>query len=142
MSQITPAALRGHCLCGDIRWETDGSQNWAGYCHCASCRRNCAAPVTAYFGVPDGHWRWTGAAPAVYVSSSGVRRLFCGRCGTPMAYDADHHPDEIHFYAATMEDPVTYRPEAHFHADEALPWMVIADDLPRPAPKAAAEDGA
>ena len=129
-----PVLVRGHCLCGDVRWETDGAQNWAGYCHCESCRRNCAAPVTAFFGVPNGHWRWIGALPAVYPSSPGVERLFCPRCGTPVAYRTEELPDETHFYAAGLDDPRAYRPEIHYHADEALPWLTIADALPRRAP--------
>ncbi|WP_232829462.1 GFA family protein [Tropicimonas sp. IMCC34043] len=125
------ATVSGHCLCGAVAYETDGAQNWAGYCHCASCRRNCAAPVAAFFGVPNGHWRWTGVDPAIYRSSPGAARLFCDRCGTPMAYATDAAPDEIHFYAATMADPASYRPEVHYHVDEALPWLAIADELPR-----------
>ena len=56
----------GHCLCGAVAYEFDGPENWTGYCHCESCRRNCSAPVTAFFAIPDGSWRWTGAAPAIY----------------------------------------------------------------------------
>lgn len=121
----------GRCLCGDVRFEYSGPENWRGYCHCESCRRNCSAPVTAYFGVPNGAWRFTGAEPAVYESNPGVRRLFCGRCGTPMAYDADKFPDEIHFYAASLEEPSTYTPDFHVFFGEHLPWFDSDDTLPR-----------
>lgn len=120
---------RGHCLCGAVRWETDGSQKWAGYCHCASCRRNSAAPVTAFFGVADGAWAWSGAEPAVYQSSDHATRLFCDKCGTPVAYRSTRYPHEIHFYAAGLEDPQTYRPDSHFQYGERLRWLHIADDL-------------
>ncbi len=121
----------GRCLCGAVRFEFDGEPRWSAYCHCESCRRTCSAPVTAFFGVDRGAFRWTGATPAVYASSPGVRRLFCGRCGAPMAYDADRDARNIHLYAATLDDPGAYRPTVHVFAAERLPWFDVADDLPR-----------
>ncbi|PRY26198.1 hypothetical protein CLV78_101293 [Aliiruegeria haliotis] len=131
---VKPATARprcGHCLCGRVRWQTDGTQAWAGYCHCESCRRACAAPVTAYLGVPDGHWRWTGATPATFESTPGVRRHFCATCGTPMAYEAEAFPGEIHFHAAALDAPADFTPDFHVNHAEHLPWLTIADDLPR-----------
>jgi hypothetical protein len=122
---------KGHCLCGAVRWETGGSQKWAGCCHCESCRRNCAAPVTAFFGVADGRWKWTGDLPATYQASDHATRRFCARCGTPMGYRSTRFPDEVHFYAAGMDDPSQFRPTSHFHHDEALAWLHISDDLRR-----------
>ena len=106
---------KGHCLCGAVRWQTDGSQKWAAFCHCESCRRNCAAPVAAFFGVADGHYDWAGDAPAIYHHSPDTTRFFCKNCGTPMAYRADRFPNEIHFYAASMEQPQNFVPTFHVH---------------------------
>ena len=71
--------VSGRCLCGAVTYSFEGAPRWQAYCHCESCRRTCSAPVTAFFGVDRGAFRWTGAQPAVYASSPGVRRLFCGR---------------------------------------------------------------
>lgn len=121
----------GRCLCGAVSYEYSGERRWSAYCHCESCRRNCSAPVAAFFGVDRGDFRWTGAAPAVFESSPGVRRLFCARCGTPMAYDADQDARNIHLYAASLDDPADYHPALHVFAAERLPWFDIADALPR-----------
>jgi hypothetical protein len=125
------ATTRGRCLCGEVTYEFDGAENWRAYCHCESCRRNTSSPVTAFFGVPRSAFRFTGGAPAAYASSPGVRRLFCGRCGSPMAYESDRWPDEIHLYAASLDDPEAYRPQAHVHVAERLSWFDVRDDLPR-----------
>ncbi len=121
----------GRCLCGAVTYAYDGAVNWSAYCHCESCRRNTASPVTAFFGVPRDAFRFTGKAPAIYRSSPGVRRLFCADCGTPMAYEADRFPDEIHLYAASLDEPLNYAPQAHVHWAERLPWFDVRDDLPR-----------
>lgn len=121
----------GRCLCGAVRFEFEGEPRWSAYCHCDSCRRNCSAPVAAFFGVDRGAFRWTGAAPAAYESSPGVRRLFCGRCGSPMAYDADRDRRNIHLYTASLDDPGACPPTAHVFTAERLAWFDVADNLPR-----------
>jgi len=35
----------------------------------------------------------------------------------------------MHFYAATLDDPARYRPTAHDHGAERLPWVVLCDGL-------------
>jgi hypothetical protein len=125
------ASVTGRCLCGAVTYRFAGAPQWQAYCHCESCRRNCSAPVTAFFGVDRKAFRWTGAAPAAYESSPGVRRLFCGRCGSPMAYDADRDRRNIHLYAASLDDAGAFRPTAHVFTAERLPWFDVADDLPR-----------
>jgi len=76
---------------------------------------------------------------AAKTSRGTVTRQFCALCGTQMTYQADIWPDETHLYAATMDDPASFDPQAHFHYAERLPWLVIGDDLPKYA--ASAEDG-
>ena len=127
------AITRGRCLCGSVTYEYSGPENWRGHCHCESCRRNTSSPFTTFFGVPNEAYRFTGEKPSVYESSPGVRRLFCGRCGSPMAYDSDRFPEEIHFYAATLEDSSSFEPAFHVHCAEQVPWIELADDLPKHA---------
>lgn len=79
----------------------------------------------------DGHWRWTEMVPLTYNSSPGVWRDFCGRCGSQMTYRATRFPGETHFYAASLNDPSLFTPARHYHAHESLPWVHLADDLPR-----------
>lgn len=121
----------GRCLCGAVRFAFDGAPAWTGHCHCESCRRTCAAAFTTFFGIARDRFRWTATAPQVYESSPGVRRMFCGRCGTPMAYDADRDRRNIHLYAATLDDHGRIAPTFHVHYAEAVPWVTLGDDLTR-----------
>jgi hypothetical protein len=122
---------RGCCLCGAVTYQYSGPENWRGHCHCESCRRNTSSPFTTFMGVPIAAFEFTGNKPKIYVSSPGVRRMFCGICGTPMAYEADRYPSEIHLYAASLEKAETFMPEFHSHSDEMLPWIHLDDGLPR-----------
>ena len=121
----------GRCLCGDIRYEFTGAPAWVMHCHCDSCRRHTSSPVATFFCVDRGALRFTAGRPAEYASSPGVRRSFCGRCGSPIAYEADRVPDEVHLYAGTLTDAAGVVPQGHVHAEEQLPWFEVLDDLPR-----------
>ena len=121
----------GHCLCGALRYACDASPLWQVHCHCESCRRATSPGFTSFLAVADGHWQWTGQAPAVYTSSPGVWRSFCATCGSQMAYRNAEIPGEMHFYAASLDDPALFVPSGHDFADEALPWVHLPDGLPR-----------
>lgn len=48
-----------------------------------------------------------------------------------MAYEADRFPDEVHLYATSLDDPAAYSPSFHVFTSEQMPWLHLADDLPR-----------
>jgi hypothetical protein len=60
-----------------------------------------------------------------------VERRFCPGCGSQMAYRTESAPDEMHFYAATLDDPESFRPTAHDLSAERLSWIVLCDGLDR-----------
>ncbi len=121
----------GHCLCGKTRWEFEGEVTWACYCHCDDCRRNCSAPIVAWLGVPIKNFKWTGDAPNTLESSKGVFRHFCGDCGAPMGFEADHYAGGMHLYAASLDKPQEFEPTFHVNFQSKLPWLQIVDDLPK-----------
>lgn len=46
-----------------------------------------------------------------------------------MSYQYEGWPDETHLYATTLDDISQFKPEAHFHFAEKLPWIDIHDTL-------------
>ena len=119
----------GRCLCKATTFAFDGPMAWKGHCHCDSCRRNCSAPFTTFLGVPRGNFRWTGKATGKFSSSPGVHRHFCTTCGTPMAFDRDTDVENIHLYAASLDDHTQFRAEFHEFWEERVPWVTVIDDL-------------
>ncbi len=132
--------LTGCCACGAVRWVSNGPVLWAGHCHCESCRRATASPMTSFFGVPRTSVIWTGKLSRVLTSHGRVQRQFCPSCGTQMTYQFDGWPDETHLYAATLDEPGRFVPQAHYHYAERLPWLFISDDLPKYSASAEAGD--
>ena len=131
MSSKVQHTIRGRCLCGACAFELIGGPNWVGHCHCESCRRATASPFTTWIGQENGYWKFLGDMPVSYESSSGNTRGFCGKCGSPMFYQSERFPNEMHFYAALLDHPGNIEPSTHFHADEMLPWIHLSDNLSR-----------
>lgn len=131
MTTAKASVLKGHCLCGASRFTLTGAHNWVGHCHCESCRRAVSCAFTTWIGQPNGAWEMTDAQIVRYKSSPGNTRGFCGICGSPMFFASDRYPDEMHFYAALLEDPSLVEPVEHFHTGEMLSWVHLSDGLPR-----------
>ena len=130
MTQGPTPPFTGRCRCGRVSYLCDAAPLWQANCHCDSCRRATGSLFASYFGMADGHWRWTGAAPAVFRPSEGVERMFCPACGSPIAYRGAAWPGEMHFFAGTLDDIWTYAPDRHSFPAEALPWLHL-DSLTR-----------
>ena len=128
---MSATKVEGRCLCGDVRFQVEGAPIWVGHCHCQSCRRNTGAAVATFVGFAPEQVTYTAGERQMYESSPGVRRRFCGKCGTPLSYEADRFPGEIHLYISTLDEPDRFIPEFHVFYAERIPWFEIADDLPR-----------
>lgn len=122
---------KGHCLCGAVCFEFEQGAGQAFHCHCESCRRAASSPVTTWITVPTDKARFTKGEPKYFTSSPGVRRGFCGTCGSPLSYEGPVHPGFVDLYAASLEPDVVVEPEFHVYSDEQLPWFEVHDDLLR-----------
>ena len=67
----------------------------------------------------------------VYESSPGVRRGFCGKCGTPLYYEADRAKNEVHLYVGVMDHPEAFKPQFHVFCEDQVPGFDVRDELPR-----------
>ena len=123
--------VTGRCLCGDIRYEYRGAPLKILHCHCESCRRHTSSPVAAFVCVDGARFRYTQGEPVTYISSPGVTRTHCGRCGAPMTYESERNPAQVDLYIGTLDDAATTVPTYHVHVEEQLPWFEIVDTLPR-----------
>jgi hypothetical protein len=122
--------LVGGCLCGALRYEAHDPID-AGYCHCRLCQRSSGAPVLAWAGIPIARFSYATGTPASYRSSSHGVRDFCARCGTQIAFRDTDSATRVDVNVATLDDPGAIEPEYHIWVASRVPWLEIADDLPR-----------
>ena len=121
----------GRCLCRAVTFVARGEPRWVAHCHCESCRRATSSAITTYAGYTLSDVDWTGEQPAAYRSSAGVVRRFCRTCGSPMSFEGERWPDEIHLFVPSFDEPETFSPTLHVHVEEQLRWLQVTDQLPR-----------
>ena len=123
-------SLSGHCYCGAISFEIDGTSDWVGHCHCESCRRASGSVMTTFAGFKLDQVRFTGARPSAYVTDDGVTRSFCKRCGSPIAYRNAATPDDIHLQLGLFDDLEALPPADHSFRNEKASWLRADEQLP------------
>lgn len=129
----TPITARGACLCGQVRFTARLPTKWVAHCHCTFCRRAHGAAFVTWAGFASEQFELApdSAQPTWYASSPGAERGFCPRCGSPMLFRSQRWPGEMHVARALFSDPLDREPMAHVFYDTHVPWLTVADDLPR-----------
>ena len=88
-----------------------------------------AKVAAADFAVTKGKFK-------ICEKSPGIKRGFCGDCGTTLTYAAEQEVDgqnwqaDAWFAAATLDDPSIAAPKTHVYISHQQPWIKLADDLP------------
>ena len=121
----------GGCLCGAVRYRVAGAPAWVVHCHCQGCRCATGAPMVTWVGFARDRFEVTRGAPVRFVSSPGVARRFCARCGTPLTYEAERFPGEVHVTVGSLDRPEEFPPVGHVWTSEQITWLHLADELPR-----------
>lgn len=118
----------GGCLCGAVRYALHGEPTYSGHCHCRSCQRAIGAGFVTWVGVKPEDFEVTRGEIRFCATSPGVRRGFCGQCGSSLTFAGDDWTD-IGVTAATLDDPGIARPESNVYLDHRQPWVLLDDSL-------------
>ena len=130
MESKAMASYEGGCLCGRVRFRVTAAAIDTGYCHCRMCQRNSGAPVVAWTTFPAAAFSWVAEPPATYVSSPGVQRQFCPKCGSYMVF-RNQDSKEVSVNTASLDDPASFPPRMHIFTESRIPWFPTQDDLPQ-----------
>jgi hypothetical protein len=122
--------LAGGCFCGAVRFEVQGPESFACFCHCHSCQNAAGAPVVAWSTYARDTFHVTAGNLHTYSSSPGVTRGFCAACGTSISYEHNDRPGEIDLTLSSLDDPSAPVLKAHIWVDDKAPWFEIGDELP------------
>ena len=120
----------GRCLCGAVRYRVRGPLRPVITCHCNQCQRWSGHTVAATAANQehlqidgDAQLRW-------YESSPGIRRGFCGRCGSSLFWD-DRRNRQLSIMAGTLDPPSGLETTSHIFVADKGDYYRIADGLPQ-----------
>lgn len=128
---MSAAPLTGGCQCGAVRYAIAGEPVFTALCHCTMCRRANAAPAVAWAMFRDDQVRFVAGQPTLYAASPEAKRGFCGKCGTQISFTASFIPGLIDITIGSLDKPEAVPPALHYWESKRLPWLHIADGLPR-----------
>ena len=132
---MSEEVLTGGCLCGAVRYEVREPLSGSIYCHCRICQRALGGAFSLAVPCARRGFRLLCGSPRYFESSKIVQRGFCGDCGTPLFYEptVQAWSDWLGIWLGTFDHPEALPPEIHHGTESQLPWIEIADDLPRSA---------
>ncbi|MBO0738140.1 MAG: GFA family protein [Alphaproteobacteria bacterium] len=129
------ATRTGGCLCGRVRYESQGEVLFSLLCHCRDCQYQSGSAFIAAIRVPAAGFRITKGEPKLYLSGSdagnAVTRAFCPECGSPLFIRVSARPDIVGLRVGSLDDPSGFRPEADIFVKSAQPWDHMNPDLPK-----------
>lgn len=144
-------ANTGGCLCGAIRFEVTETPYWAGYCHCAMCKKAFGGPFGLFVNFRKSGVTFVRGLPSVYPSSKSGERGFCSNCGTPLFMQVRQDSPErdvkssltgaqfagltrgdfIALSLGSFDHPEEWSPQEHLFIEHKLNWLHLEDGLPR-----------
>ena len=124
---------QGSCLCGIVRYEVRGELGPGYFCHCGRCRKASGSAFGANAMIASGDFVVTAgeASFKFFQAESGLRRYFCGACGSPIISVRDTQPEVMRLRLGTLDTPITKPPASHIFAASKAEWDVINDAFPQ-----------
>ena len=124
-------SVNGGCLCGAVRFSAELPAKWCAHCHCNMCRRAHGAGYVTWVGFQSEKVQLKDPTSALkwHASSADSRRGFCTQCGSSLFFESEKWAGETHIALGCVDEPHTFKPEAHAFHDTHVNWMPLEDGL-------------
>lgn len=119
---------QGGCLCGAVRFATQGSLREVIFCHCSQCRKQTGLYYAAT-SVDGPNIEITGKV-TWFAASSFAKRGFCGTCGSALFWKPEGE-DRYAVLAGAFDDPMALKPGYHICTASKAGFYEIGDGLPQ-----------
>jgi len=123
--------IKGSCLCGEVKYEINGSLHNVSHCYCSMCRKSHGAAFATYAALDPDKFQWISGADLVteYISSPEGGRCFCRQCGATLG--GIENGKVTYITLGTVDGDPGVRPEEHIFVGSKAPWYEITDTLPQ-----------
>lgn len=126
------AAIKGHCACGKVSYESSAEPAFTGVCHCKDCQRHSGSAFNVVIGVPTATLTVSGELKS-YVSTpdSGKQnvRKFCPNCGSTILSEPEAFAGVSIVRVGTLDDTSWIKPGMQIYCEAAQPWVSLGGDM-------------
>jgi hypothetical protein len=118
----------GHCLCGAVHYSFSGDPAVVALCHCDDCQRQSGSAFSVNVGVGRDSvtidYDQLQTIETVGTDTGQPRkRMFCGKCGSPILTLLSEMPDLAFIKAGTLDDRETLAPQIEVWRERAQGWV-------------------
>ena len=133
--------IQGACLCGEVRFEVDGSAVDMISCHCSRCRKAYGSAFGTILVVKRDDFRYLQGTKFIsnYQSSARVNRPFCSSCGSRLPIMEEWDP-LVGIPAGLLDGDPEIKNTSHIFVGSQASWWAFNDASPRYAQWAPASD--
>lgn len=118
----------GGCLCGKVRFTTDGPVRGVVYCHCSQCRRQ----TGHFYAATNARKDDVGIAGedniTWFAASDFAHRGFCATCGSALFWKRNEGA-EISIMAGAFDQPSGLVEDSHIFVADKGDYYEITDGL-------------
>ena len=125
--------ITGGCLCGAVRYESDGIALFSVLCHCRDCQRSSGSGHVPVMGVSKAMFRVAGETRGHAIiggSQLKTTRHFCPTCGSLLFGTPEVIPDMVSIYVGSLDDPSIFQPECSLFTCNRYQWDTSGAQLP------------
>lgn len=125
--------LKGSCLCGALRYESQAEPLFQGFCQCSDCRKVGSGHYAA-IGLPSDAVKITGKSQQYGKkgdSGKKIYRNFCPTCGGVVFDQGDAFPGVTIVNGALLDDPKQFNPTHVIFTRSAVAWDHMDPELPK-----------
>jgi hypothetical protein len=119
----------GGCLCGAVRFKTEGEPINVRICHCRNCQKAMGSPFFAR-ALFDQRALTVEGPTGSYPSSEALDRVFCTVCGTRL-FGWRKIGTMAGVALAAFDDRNAFTPTDHMWVTEKMDWVKLDDGLPQ-----------
>lgn len=123
----------GSCLCGEVRFEVDGTFERFFLCHCGRCRKETGSAHAANLFSSNAKVHWlSGHAKVKSFRAPSTRheRSFCSECGSALPR-VQMDGTLLVVPAGSLDSDLGMRPDAHIFAGSSATWDRDLEHVPR-----------
>ena len=125
-------AIKGHCACGKVSYESAAEPAFTGVCHCKDCQRHSGSAFNVVIGVPTATLTVSGELKT-YVSTadSGKQsvRKFCPNCGSTILSEPEAFAGVSIVRVGTLDDTSWVKPGMQLYCEAAQPWVSLGGEM-------------
>ncbi len=126
------AAIKGHCACGNVSYQSAAEPVFTGVCHCKDCQRHSGSAFNIVIGIPTATLSVTGDLKTYTGkgdSGKSVFRKFCPDCGSTIMSEPEAFEGVSIIRVGTLDDTSWIKPAMQIYCDSMQPWVSLGGDM-------------